>query len=418
MPPRTPAVPIADLPGSIPTASIPDNIDHAEVAKTCVQCLSSLKPEDLTEDALWRDLLALTGTLRTFSSPKGIIDAWTELSSLRQPVAFTVIPNSSCIRRFGPKISFIAVRFSFATVRQPAAKCSGLIRIVPGQDGQWKIWVLSTILEEIEGFGSPDVLAISPKVSTGTSTLKIDNHTNGSTATNELVASGYISEDTHIDCIVVGAGMAGLSLAGRLKALGVLAVTLERNAHIGQNWTLRYESVRLHTCKEYGHLPFGRTFQPEDPYFLSAKDLARGYQRFVDQYDINVWLSTSAESATWNNEAKTWTVNIVREGRKMSIAARHVVFAIGAGGQTPKMPEYAHREDFNGITMHSASYKSSGAWSGKKGVVIGTASTAHDVADDMLLAGFSSVTMVQRNATRMYLPRLPFSIAYTNTHQI
>ena len=108
MPPRTPAVPIADLPGSIPTASIPDNIDHAEVAKTCVQCLSSLKPEDLIEDALWRDLLALTGTLRTFSTPKRIIDTWTELSSLRQPVTFTVTPNSSRIRRFGPKISFIA----------------------------------------------------------------------------------------------------------------------------------------------------------------------------------------------------------------------------------------------------------------------------------------------------------------------
>jgi cation diffusion facilitator CzcD-associated flavoprotein CzcO len=273
-------------------------------------------------------------------------------------------------------------------------------------------------LEEIEGFGNPDVLEISANVSNGTSALSIDNHPNGSTGTNGLLRNGYMSEETRFDCIVVGGGMAGLCLAGRLKALGISAVTLERNAHIGQNWTSRYESVKLHTCKEYGHLPFGRTFSPEDPYFLSAKDLARGFQRFVDQYDINVWLSTSAQSATWNNEAKIWTVNIVREGRKMSITACHVVFAIGAGGQTPKMPEYAHREDFDGIIMHSASYKSSGAWSGKKGVVIGTASTAHDVADDMLVAGLSSVTMVQRNATRISLSRLPISIANTNTRQI
>jgi hypothetical protein len=403
MPPRTPAVPITDLQGSLPTASIPDNIDHAQVAKTCVQCLSSLKPEDLAEDALWRDLLALTGTLRTFSSPKRIIDAWTELSGLRQPASFIVIPDSSRIKRFGPKISFIAARFSFATESQPAARCSGLIRLVPGQDGQWKIWVLSTILEEIEGFGNPDVLEISASVCNKTPTLSIDNHANGGTETNGLVPNGYISEETRFDCIIVGGGMAGLSLAGRLKALGVSAVILERNAHIGQNWTLRYESVKLHTSKEYGHLPFGRTFPPEDPYFLSAKDIARGFQRFVDQYDINVWLSTCVESATWNNETKTWTVSFVREGQNMSITARHVVFAIGAGGQTPKMPEYAHREDFDGIIMHSASYKSSGAWSGKTGVVIGTGSTAHDVADDMLLAGLSSITMVQRNATRMSL---------------
>jgi Pyridine nucleotide-disulphide oxidoreductase len=399
MPPRTPAVPIADLQGSLPTASIPDNIDHAQIAKTCVQYLSSLKLEDLAEDALWRDLLALTGTLRTFSSAKRIIDAWTELSSLRQPASFTIIPDSSRIKRLGPEISFIAARFSFTTVSQPAARCSGLIRLVPGQDGQWKIWVLSTILEEIEGFGNPDVLEISASLSNKTSTLSIGNHTNGGTETNGLAPN--ISEETRFDCIIVGGGMGGLSLAGRLKALGVSAVTLERNAHIGQNWTSRYESVKLHTSKEYGHLPFGRTFPPEDPYFLSAKDLARGFQRFVDQYDINVWLSASVKSATWNNEAKTWTVNFVREGQNMSITARHVVFAIGAGGQTPKMPEYAHREDFDGITMHSASYKSSDAWSGKRGVVIGTGSTAHDVADDMLLAGLSSVTMVQRNATRM-----------------
>lgn len=417
MPPRTPAVPIADLQGSLPTASIPDNIDHAQVANTCVQYLSSLKPEDLAEDALWRDLLALTGTLRTFSSPKRIIDAWTELSSLRQPASFTVIPGSSRIKRFGPKISFIAARFSFATVSRPAARCSGLIRLVPGQDGQWKIWVLSTILEEIEGFGNPDVLEISASVSNKMSTLSTDNHTNGGAETNGLVPNGH-SEETRFDCIVVGGGMGGLSLAGRLKALGVSAVTLERNAHIGQNWTSRYESVKLHTSKEYGHLPFGRTFPPEDPYFLSAKDLARGFQRFVDQYDINVWLSASVESATWNNEAKTWTVSFVREGQNMSITARHVVFAIGAGGQTPKMREYAHREDFDGITMHSASYKSSGAWSGKKGVVIGTGCTSHDIADDMLLAGLSSVTMVQRNATRTCLSRLPISIANTNTRQI
>jgi Pyridine nucleotide-disulphide oxidoreductase len=364
-----------------------------------VQYLSSLKPKHLIEDALWRDLLALTGTQRTFSSAQSIIETWTELSSLRRPTNFSIIPKSSRVTRFEPGIGFVAARFSFVTESPPAARCSGLIRLVPGQKGQWRIWALTTILEEVSGLGNPDVLGINTRASK-VSDLRIEGHTNGNAETNELLPNGHTSKTTQFDCVVVGGGTAGLSIARRLKALGVSTITLERNAQIGQNWTLRYDSARLHTSKEYGHLPFGRTFPPEDPYFLSAKDLARGFQRYVDQYDINVWLSTKAESATWDDKAKTWTVNIDREGQKMSIRARHVVFAIGPGGQIPKMPEYPHREDFGGVAMHSISYKSSDAWKGKKGVVIGTANTAHDVADDMLLAGLSSVTMVQHNATR------------------
>jgi hypothetical protein len=38
-------------------------------------------------------------------------------------------------------------------------------------------------------------------------------------------------------------------------------------------------------------------------------------------------------------------------------------------------------------------------WAGKRGVIIGSANTAHDIAVDMLEAGLESVTLVQRNKT-------------------
>lgn len=59
---RISAVPLANLAGSIPEVSVPHDVDHTEVASTCVQYLNSLKPQFLVADALWRDLLALTGT--------------------------------------------------------------------------------------------------------------------------------------------------------------------------------------------------------------------------------------------------------------------------------------------------------------------------------------------------------------------
>ena len=123
--------------------------------------------------------------------------------------------------RFGPNIGFIAARFSFTTESQPTAKCSGLIRLAPGQDGQWRIWVLSTILEEIEGFGNPDVLDVSASPRNGLDQLRlsngIENHANGNTEANGPVPNGRNSKKRHFSCIVVGGGMAGQSLAGDLK---------------------------------------------------------------------------------------------------------------------------------------------------------------------------------------------------------
>jgi hypothetical protein len=70
---------------------------------------------------------------------------------------------------------------------------------------------------------------------------------------------------------------------------------------------------------------------------------------------------------------------------------------------------------FQGLILHSAEYKDASQWKGKRGVVIGTANTGnfllsfqsreltyligHDVADDMVEAGLSSVTMIQRGKT-------------------
>jgi NADPH-dependent 2,4-dienoyl-CoA reductase/sulfur reductase-like enzyme len=54
-------------------------------------------------------------------------------------------------------------------------------------------------------------------------------------------------EVRRVDAIVVGAGQAGLSAAGYLKALELDAVVVEKNKEIGDNWTNRYESLYLHT---------------------------------------------------------------------------------------------------------------------------------------------------------------------------
>jgi hypothetical protein len=88
------------------------------------------------------------------------------------------------------------------------------------------------------------------------------------------------------------------------------------------------------------------------------------------------------------------------------------------------------QENFQGVAMHSNDYTTPSQWKGKHGIIVGTANTgryflrtymlymadqaAHDVAEDMVDAGLSSVTMIQRNKTCMYKTNNDFDITLTN----
>jgi Pyridine nucleotide-disulphide oxidoreductase len=387
---RTRAVPIKDIPASLPTATVLENVDHIELAKTYLNRLHDLSREDLREDSWWKDLFAFTETSRTFNGVERVLSAWRELLVTHATSGFKLMPDGSRVMQMG-RTSWVQASFTFERATEPPRTGSGSIRLVPDEDGTWKIWIISTMLEQIPSFGNVDVL--EPQ-----STLSSDM--NG--------ANGHVTKHTAYgyDAVVVGAGPAGLSMCGRLKALGVSCIALEKYSEIGGNWTNRYETMKLHTSKESCQLPFDRTWGPEYSYFLTAKHLAEGYQRYVKKYNLNVQLSSQVEKASWNEREGTWTITVISKNQTETLTARHLVLAIGATGSIPKMPHLAGKEAFRGEVLHSVYYKNATRWKGKKCVIVGTANTAHDIAEDMLDVHVESVTMVQRSAT----PVLP--IAY------
>ncbi|TKA70902.1 hypothetical protein B0A55_07488, partial [Friedmanniomyces simplex] len=76
----TRAVSLTEHPASLPEADIADTVNHAAIAASAVAYLSDLSVNALTDNAIWRDCLALTGTLRTFFSPEVIASVWTDLA--------------------------------------------------------------------------------------------------------------------------------------------------------------------------------------------------------------------------------------------------------------------------------------------------------------------------------------------------
>lgn len=377
---RSPSYPIEELPGDLPDTKISHAINHVAAVDYCLRYLDNFNAEVFSRNGIWRDIYALTGIPRTFYGPQDIQSAWTELEEVHHPSTFKLLEGTSKVVRLGEGHSWIQARFSFVTSGAPATKCSGQIGIVPDLEFGWKIWFLTTILEEIEGLPNPDI--ISAEIQQCHPKPKV--------------------VDTEFDCVIVGAGFAGLCLAGRLKAMGISYVIIEKNDNIGDNWTSRYDSARFHTSKYYSDMPLGTIFGEDYEYFPTGKDLARGYQEYVDQHKINVQLSSYMKSASLDQKTNVWTINFVSQGETKTIRAPHFVLAIGAGGTIPKMPQLPGREHFRGEVIHSATYKNASEWKGKRCVIVGCGNTAHDVAEDMLDAGAAEVTMIQRGRTSVF----------------
>ncbi|KAK5680512.1 hypothetical protein LTS10_007442 [Elasticomyces elasticus] len=393
----TPAVSLTAHPATLPEAEISDAIDHVAVAKSAIALLARLDTDCLASNAIWRDTLALTGTLRTFFSPALISNVWTPLSQKHRPNKFELITGSSRVTRFGPKVAWVEARFSFELDGERAGRCSGILGVVPSLDVEgrtrWQIWLLCTILEQPLGF--PDVDRLEPVL------FGPDEFTQG--YSDELG-----SQD--LDCVVVGAAMGGLCMAARLKALGLSYVVVDTHENIGDTWVKdRYDSVKLHTSKAYSQMPgYPQTFGTDDPYHLTGKDLRSGFQRFVKTFGIKVMTSTTLLSAEWNEESSLWVLSLQTRGRPCQLRAKHIVLAVGNNGITPNVPPYANKNAFRGDIVHGASWKNGEHWSGKSGVVIGSANTAHDVISDMAKAQFRAITMIQRSPT-LLLPTSTFS---------
>lgn len=229
---RTPAAQFDDIPGDLPVATIPDDVNLQAIGKDAIEKLRTLNEDDFADDAVWRDFLSFTGTYRTFNSAKAVCAVLEELCKSTNPFDFEHQSGKERVSKHGES-NWADVDFTFKVHHGDlVGECAGTVSVILTKDGQWKLWMLRTWLESFLGHGHPDIPVFE------------NGHTNGAT-------NGVHREEPEVyGAVVVGGSQAGLSLAGRLKALDVTYVMLEKNKEIGEAWSSRYETLKWHTSKE------------------------------------------------------------------------------------------------------------------------------------------------------------------------
>lgn len=344
--------------------------------------------ELFADDSHWRDILAFTWDLGSYSGAQSIASKLVDRSAEASPYGFAIDPRRTAPRwvtRAG--CGCIEVIFRFQT---NVGLGSGVVRLVPNSDGVWQAWTFSTSLQQIEGHAE----RFGEARAGGDAFNREFGGDNWLDYRNKQRA--YADRDPAV--LVVGGGQAGLGIAARLTHIGVDTLTIDRHARIGDNWRKRYHSLTLHNEVHVNHLPY-MPFPPTWPVYIPKDMLANWFEIYVEALELNYWAGTALESGSYD-DAGCWNVVLRKEdGSTRVMKPRHIVMATGVSA-IPIMPELPGLDDFQGTVMHSGQYTEGHDWSGKSALVVGTGNSAHDVAQD-LQACDVDVSMIQRSSTHI-----------------
>ena len=185
----------------------------------------------LVKDAFWRDILALTWDFRTFFGNNRIKQFLADRLATTKFSKLQLDTKSVALGRPYSDIAWIQAIFTFSTA---VGTGSGIFRLVPMPNGDWKAHTIFTTLEGLHG--CPELTGPLREQESKFGTWPEQRH-------RERECDG---PDQQPVVIIVGGGQSGLELAARLKYLGIKTLVVEREARIGQLWRKRYEALCLH----------------------------------------------------------------------------------------------------------------------------------------------------------------------------
>ncbi|MCF6389612.1 NAD(P)/FAD-dependent oxidoreductase [Mycobacterium sp. MBM] len=213
----------------------------------------------------------------------------------------------------------------------------------------------------------------------------------------------------HLDVVIVGAGISGISTAWHLqnRCPTKSYAILERRENIGGTWDLfKYPGIR----SDSDMFTLGFRFKP----WTSSRAIADGQSiwNYINEaavengIDKHIRTGHRVTSVDWSDAENRWTINIETGGETKQITASFLSVCSGYynydEGYSPEFPGAA---DFTGQIIHPQHWPEGLDYAGKKIVVIGSGATAITLIPSLVNEGAGHVTMLQRSPT--YIGSLP-----------
>jgi putative flavoprotein involved in K+ transport len=327
-------------------------------------------------DSFWRDLVAFTWNLKTVEGRDAIADMLESRLAGTDPSGFRT--RETPTEDGGVTSAFI--EFETATGRGV-----GHLRLKDDQ-----AWTFLTTLQELKGHeerkGPSRVLGA----------------VHGSDPDPRSWAEKKAAEDAALGrteqpyILIVGGGQGGIALGARLRQLGVPAIVVDKHERPGDQWRKRYKSLCLHDPVWYDHLPY-LPFPQNWPVFAPKDKIGDWLEFYTRVMEVPYWSKTTCLSASFNGEE--WTVEVDRDGEKLTLHPKHLVLATGMSGK-PSIPTLDGQDVFRGEQHHSSAHPGPDRYAGQKVVVIGSNNSAHDICKALVENGVDT-TMVQRSSTHI-----------------
>ena len=340
-------------------------------------------------DCHWRDILAFTWNFTAVAGHDTVAARLAVAQERTQARGFH-LPNGRRAPRYVKRMGIDSIEAIFEF--QTTDGCgSGIVRLATSDtaEGGLKAWLISTSLDSLRGH--EERLGANRPIGSAYSR----NFGGANWADMREAAVAYRDRDPEV--LVIGAAQSGLAIAARLNQLGLDTLVVEKWPRVGDSWRKRYHALALHNSTDINHLPY-LDFPPTWPRYIPKDMLANWLEFYAATMEINCWTGTEFVRGEWNAGDCNWTAWLRHDdGSDRMVRARHLVFANGVSS-FPLIPDLPGLSDFNGTVMHSEGFYSGAGWKDKNALVLGTGSSANDIALDLNSFG-AKATLIQRGAT-------------------